>query len=156
MNDNYESLYARHRKAAGLTQERAAELLGVAVRTLAAWERGESTPPNARVLAMVDIYGSPTLAIEHLRYSNIIAYDVLPAVKAVPLAQAVCKLASAIRKLEAIHAEDQLLQIAADGKVSKLEEEGFRHIVDDLEEIIQAALQVKFAQDEEDGLLWHG
>ena len=147
MNDNYESLYARYRKAAGLTQERAAELLGVAVRTLAAWERGESTPPNARVLAMVDIYGSPTLAIEHLRYSNIIAYDVLPAVKAVPLAQAVCKLASAIRKLEAIHAEDQLLQIAADGRVDEIEKADYEQLLIELEPVMAAVLSLRYAAE---------
>ena len=147
MNDNYESLYARHRKAAGLTQERAAELLGVAVRTLAAWERGESTPPNARMLAMVDIYGSPALAIEHLRYSNIIAYDVLPAVKAVPLAQAVCKLASAIRKLEAIHAEDQLLQIAADGRVDEIEKADYEQLLIELEPVMAAVLSLRYAAE---------
>ena len=147
MNEQYESLYARHRKAAGLTQERAAELLGVAVRTLAAWERGESTPPNARVLAMVDIYGSPTLAIEHLRYSNIIAYDVLPAVKAVPLAQAVCKLASAIRKLEAIHAEDQLLQIAADGRVDEIEKADYEQLLIELEPVMAAVLSLRYAAE---------
>ena len=147
MNDNYESLYARHRKAAGLTQERAAELLGVSVRTLAAWERGESTPPNARVLAMVDIYGSPTLAIEHLRYSNIIAYDVLPAVKAVPLAQAVCQLASAIRKLEAIHAEDQLLQIAADGRVDEIEKADYEQLLIELEPVMAAVLSLRYAAE---------
>ena len=147
MNDNYESLYARYRKAAGLTQERAAELLGVAVRTLAAWERGESTPPNARVLAMVDIYGSPTLAIEHLRYSNIIAYDVLPAVKAVPLAQAVCQLASAIRKLEAIHAEDQLLQIAADGRVDEIEKADYEQLLIELEPVMAAVLSLRYAAE---------
>ena len=92
MSKDYESMYARHRNAAGMTQERAAELLGVAPRTLQAWERGESTPPNARVLAMCDIYTAPTLAIEHLRMCDIIAYDVLPPVKAVPVAQAVVRL----------------------------------------------------------------
>ena len=86
-NDTYETLYARYRKAAGMTQEYAAELLGVATRTLQAWERGESTPPNIRVLAMCDIYTAPTLAIEHLRMTNIIAYDTLPAVRAVPVAR---------------------------------------------------------------------
>ena len=115
MSKEYESMYARHRNAAGITQERAAELLGVAPRTLQAWERGESTPPNARVLAMCDIYCSPTLAIEHLRYSSIIAYDVLPPVRAVPVAQAVCQLLSAIRKLEEIHAGDKLLSALRGG-----------------------------------------
>ena len=145
MSKDYESMYARHRNAAGMTQERAAELLGVAPRTLQAWERGESTPPNARVLAMCDIYCSPTLAIEHLRYSSIIAYDVLPPVQAVPVAQAVCQLLSAIRKLEEIHAGDKLLEIAADGKVDEIERADFEQLLIELDPIMAAVLSLRYA-----------
>lgn len=148
MNETYESMYARHRKAAGITQERAAELLGVACRTLQAWERGESTPPNARVLAMCDVYVSPTLAIEHLRYSNIIAYDVLPPVREIPVAQAVCQLLSQIRKLESLHAGDSLLQIAADGQIDELEREQFDQLLIELEPIVAAVLALKYARGE--------
>ena len=48
---------------------------------------------------------------------------------------------------------DRLLQIAADGEVDELEVAGFRQILADLDEIVQAALQVKFAEDKEEGLL---
>ena len=146
-NDTYESMYARYRKAAGMTQEYAAELLGIAVRTLQAWERGESTPPNARVLAMVDIYCAPTLAIEHLRFSNIIAYDVLPAIKSMPLAQATCKLCSAILHLQEIHAGDQLLQIAADGKIDETERAQFDQLLIELEPLVEAAMSLKYARE---------
>ena len=146
MND-CESLYARYRKAAGLTQERAAELLGVAVRTLAAWERGESTPPNLRVLNMVDIYSAPTLAIEHLRYSNIIAYDVLPPLRAVPVAQTVCSLMAAVRRLEALHAGDRLLEIAADGKVDEIERADLDQLLIELEPVVAAAMSLRYATE---------
>ena len=146
-NETYESLYARYRKAAGMTQEYAAELLGVAVRTLQAWERGESTPPNIRVLAMCDIYCAPTLAIEHLRMTNIIAYDTLPAVRMVPVAQAVCSLISQIRKLEAIHAGDQLLQIAADGRIDEIERADYDQLLLELEPVVAAVLALKYARE---------
>ena len=146
-NETYESLYARYRKAAGMTQEYAAELLGVAPRTLQAWERGESTPPNIRVLSMCDIYCAPTLAIEHLRMTNIIAYDTLPAVRVVPVAQAVCSLLAQIRKLEAIHAGDQLLQIAADGKVDEIERADYDQLLIELEPVVAAVLALKYARE---------
>ena len=145
--DTYETLYARYRKAAGMTQEYAAELLGVAPRTLQAWERGESTPPNARVLAMCDIYTAPTLAIEHLRMCDIIAYDVLPPVKAVPVAQAVCALIAQIRKLEDLHAGDALLQIAADGKIDEIEKPDYDRLLIELEPLIGAVLSLKYARE---------
>lgn len=144
---DYESLYARYRRAKGLTQEHAAELLGVAVRTLQAWERGESTPPNARVLAMCDIYGQPSLAIEHLRMCDIIAYDVLPPVKAAPVAQAVCQLVSAMRRVEALHAGDRLLEIAADGKVDEMEKADFDQLLIELEPVMAAVLALKYARE---------
>lgn len=68
MNNRRDNMYASYRNAVGMTQEHAAELLGVAPRTLQGWERGESTPPNDKVLRMCDIYTAPTLAIEHLTY----------------------------------------------------------------------------------------
>jgi len=146
-NESYETLYARYRKAAGMTQEYAAELLGVSVRTLQAWERGESTPPNLRVLSMCDIYTAPTLAIEHLRMSNIIAYDVLPAVRAVPVAQAVCSLISQIRKFEELHAGDRLLEIAADGKIDQIERADYDQILIELEPMIEAVMSLRYAME---------
>ena len=76
MKSEFMTIYGRYRKVAGLTQERAAELLGVTVRSVAAWERGESVPPDMRVLAMADIYNAPTICIEHLRFNVAIARDV--------------------------------------------------------------------------------
>ena len=148
MSREWESMYARYRKAAGRTQENAAELLGVAVRTLAAWERGESIPPDARVLSMVDLYGDPALAIEHLRFNSAIAREIIPPVPALPLPQAVCQLLSAIRKLEAVHAGDQLLEIAADGRVDELERPAFEQLLEDLEPIMAAVLALKYAKEE--------
>ena len=147
MSGNRENLYARYRNASGMTQEHAAELLGVAPRTLQAWERDESTPPNAKVLRMCDIYTAPTLAIEHLRSSSIIAYDVLPPVRSVPMAQAVCQLLSAIRHLENIHAGDQLLQIAADGRVDEMERADFDQLLADLEPVTSAVLALRYAKE---------
>ena len=71
MNDEYRTMYARHRKAAGLTQEKAAELLGVAVRTLANWEAGIYVPPDDKVALMCDAYPAPTLALEAGRLAQV-------------------------------------------------------------------------------------
>ena len=146
MSQNWESMYGRYRKAAGMTQEYAAELLGVAPRTLAAWERGESKPSDERVLSMVDIYCAPTLAIEHLRATTAIARGILPPVDAVPLPQAVCQLLSAIRTLEEIHAGDRLLQIAADGKIDQVEQPVFDRLLEELEPVMAAVLALKYAR----------
>ena len=138
------TIYGRFRKAAGLTQERAAELLGVTVRSVAAWERGESVPPDMRVLAMADIYSAPTICIEHLRFN--VARDVLPPVPHVALPQAVCQLCAALRKVADEHAEDQLLAIAADGRVDDMEDRKFVELTEELDDVIAAALALRYAE----------
>nr|DAJ06948.1 MAG TPA: Helix-turn-helix XRE-family like protein [Caudoviricetes sp.] len=146
MKSERTTIYGRYRKAAGMTQEHAAELLGVAVRSLAAWERGETVPPDQRVLAMADIYNAPTICIEHLRFNVAIARDVLPPVPYVQLPQAVCQLCAALRKVQEEHAEDRLLAIAADGRVDELEQAQFVALADDLDDVIAAALALRYAE----------
>ena len=146
MKSDYITIYGRYRRAAGLTQERAAELLGVTVRSISAWERGESVPPDMRVLAMADIYSAPTLCVEHLRTNVAIARDVLPPVPHVALPQAVCQLCAALRKVQDEHAEDKLLAIAADGRVDEMEEHQFVALAEDMDDVIAAALALRYAE----------
>ena len=44
------------------------------------------------------------------------------------------------------HAEDQLLAIAADGRVDELEQEQFVALADDLDDVIAAALALRYAE----------
>ena len=100
MSVNDMTIYQTCRKVSGMTQERAAELLCVATRTLAAWESGERPVPDLRVADMVDLYGTPYLAMQHLRLYSALGPKVLPEVQLVPLPQAVCQLLSAIRAID--------------------------------------------------------
>ena len=67
MSSNCTNIYKRCRSAAGITQERASELLGVAPRTLSDYETGRTRPPDCAVSAMMDIYGCPELGYLHLQ-----------------------------------------------------------------------------------------
>ena len=46
MPEEYMNIYKAARRAAGFTQEHAAELLGVSVRSVADYETGQRLPPN--------------------------------------------------------------------------------------------------------------
>ncbi len=146
MNRDGQTIYQRYREAAGLTQEYAAELLGVSVRTLAAWEAGERQVPDIKVADMCDLYGIPVMAIQHLRLNSVIGQAVLPPVDALPLPQAVCQFCSAVRDIYRLDAEGRLMRIAADGKVDKLEQAEFAELLEALEPVIQAALALRYAQ----------
>lgn len=151
MSWNDMNIYATCRKAAGMTQERAAELLGVATRTLAAWESGERIPSSLRVADMVDLYATPVLAIQHLRLNSALAPDLLPEVRQVPLSQAVCQLCASIRRLQEIHAGDRLIEIAADGQVDEIERPEYDALLDDLEPVIAAVLTLRCVREEARG-----
>lgn len=146
MNRNCQTIYQRYREAADFTQERAAELLGISVRTLASWETGERTPPDCRVADMVDLYGIPVMAIQHLRLHSIIAQEALPPVDAVPLPQAVCSFCAAVRDVFRLDAEGRLMRIAADGKVDQLEQAEYKDLLEAIAPVVQAALALRYAE----------
>lgn len=146
-NDEYRSMYARHRKAAGITQEKAAELLGVAVRTLANWEAGIYTPPDDMVARMCDAYPAPMLALEHLRASSALAAGLIPEAAQLPLAQAVAQLLYCMRVFEQRHRADDLIWISSNGQVDEGEQTvRWCEISDELQDIVRAATQLRYAQ----------
>ena len=149
MSFNSTNRYARYRRAAGLTQERAAELLGCSVESVKAYETGTRLPPDSVVVTMCDVYGAPTLAFEHLRTASELGRAVVPVVQQVPLAQAVCELLRAIRAVEAANADDCLLQIAADGRVDEIEEGALWAILADLEAVVDAAMTLRCCAEAE-------
>ena len=138
------TMYARHRNAAGLTQEKAAELLGCAVRTVQAYESGEIIPPV--VALMCDVYPAPMLALEHLRASSSMGRALIPEVSRLPLAQAACQLIYQIQDFTSKNRPQDLVWISSNGKVDECEEQIFREIVDELEGIVQASIQLRYAQ----------
>lgn len=139
-------MYARHRNAAGLTQEKAAELLGCAVRTVQAYESGEIIPPDFVVALMCDVYPAPMLALEHLRASSSMGRALIPEVSRLPLAQAACQLIYQIQDFTSKNRPQDLVWISSNGKVDEGEEQIFREIVDELEGIVQASIQLRYAQ----------
>lgn len=140
------TMYARHRNAAGLTQEKAAELLGCAVRTVQAYESGEIIPPDFVVALMCDVYPAPMLALEHLRASSSMGRALIPEVSRLPLAQAACQLIYQIQDFTSKNRPQDLVWISSNGKVDEGEEQIFREIVDELEGIVQASIQLRYAQ----------
>jgi len=145
MDENGRNIYYNARRAAGLTQARWAEILGVSESAVRKYESGEILPEDDIVLSMADFSGLQILGTWHLRRKSMVAAQVLPPVERLPLAQAVVQLLAAIRDFHARHT-DALLHIASDGRVAPEELERFRGIVRDLHPLIQAAMQIDYAE----------
>lgn len=140
MQNNCTNIYQSARKIAGLTQERAAELLFLSPRSLADYESGLRLPPNGVADKMVTVYNSQLLAVQHLRNSTQIARDLLPDVKEMALPEAVLTLVDAVYSFADDRLDRELIDIARDGVISEDERERFDHVIDKIRDITAAAI----------------
>ena len=143
MPGEYLNPYQKARKTTCLTQEQAAERLGLSTESLKQYELGKRVPSNAVVWQMVQIYDTSWLALEHLRDTSE-ALGVLPEVTVQSLPTAAIQLINRVLDFADRHRDRQLLRIAEDGVIDEEERPEFDDIVRDLDGIVGAALQVKF------------
>lgn len=141
MYPEYPNLYQRARKATRLTQEEAAERIGVSPESMKQYESGRRVPPDGVVAKMVEVYDLPWLALEHSRATD--QLGVLPEVETKPLPQATITLTNRLR--DAADCINGLLRIAEDGVIDESERSEFDVIVQELRETIAAAYQVIYA-----------
>lgn len=144
MEQRTTNIYKNARQTAGLTQERWAEQLGVTADTVRLYESGRNYPSDEVAARMAEVAGMPVLGYWHLKLKSSLANDALPDVARVPLPQAVVGLLAAMDTIQPQVKE--LLVIALDGIVDEGETELFEDILDDLEDVVTAALAVKYAE----------
>lgn len=140
MQNDCTNIYQSARKIAGLTQERAAELLGLSTRSLADYESGLRLPPNDVADRMVTVYNSQLLAVQHLRNSTQFARDLLPDVQTMALPEAVLTLVDAVYAFADDRLDRELIDIARDGVISADERERFDRVIDKIRNITAAAI----------------
>ncbi len=148
MQNDCRNIYKTARQVAGLTQERAAEMLGISVRSLADYEQGIRIPQNHVVDGMVTVYNSQLLGIQHLRESANMARSLLPDVQEMRLPEAVLTLIDAIYDFADDRVDRELIDIARDGVIADDEKERFSRIVEKIRTITSAAMVVSCARTE--------
>lgn len=141
MAPQYPNIYQRGRKTTLLTQEEAAERLGISPETLKRYEGGRLTPPDETVARMCEVYGARWLALEHAKATD--RLGILPELEPKPLPMATISLTNRLR--DAADRLAGLLRIAEDGVIDDAERPEFDTIVQDLRETIAAAYQVIYA-----------
>ena len=149
MLTNGPNIYQAARKDGCLTQEQAAERLDVSETTVKAWEQGTRVPDNETVARMAELYGTPWLALEHLRSAGS-TLGVIPEITVQSLPTAAITLINRVLDFAERHRDRQLLRIAEDGVIDEKERPDFDAIVQDLDGIVGAALQVKYTSDAPD------
>lgn len=138
------NIYRTARTVAGLTQERWAEAVGVSVDSIRVYENGAVIPADETVKAMSEISGLAPLSYWHLCNKSALAADTLPEVDQLPLPQAVLQLLCAIADFSEDHG--RLVQLAADGQITRDEDLEWEGIKKRLDQVVKAAIQVKVAE----------
>jgi len=81
MKEASKNYYKECRENANLSQEQAAELLHISVRSLSDYENGKTIPFDDVVESMVDIYHTRLLGWIHLRNTSSLAMKCIPEVQ---------------------------------------------------------------------------
>ena len=143
MPGNNRNCYKIARRAAGLTQEAAAERLGLSVESLRAYETGGRIPPNEAVELMVILYNAQHLAYQHLHETNELYNRIVPALEDRDLIRTAVVLRNHLARLEQRRSLDRLLEIAEDDRIDEDERPEFLAIVAELREIVRGALELQ-------------
>lgn len=138
------NIYKTARRAAGLTQEQAAEQLYISVRSIAEYESGRTIPPDDVVCRMVDLYGDRSLAYLHLKQSTEVGRRYLPDLHILDLPRSVLKLQKEVK--DVMDVNSRMIDVACDGVVEEHESETWQNVVKELMEMIAAGLSVVFAR----------
>ena len=141
------NIYQTARKAAGLTQEAAAERLAVSDTSIRAYESGERLPGDDIVARMCAVYDTQFLGVQHLQLSAALLPVCIQEARPERLELAAIKLVNRIIAFANRHRNDQLLAIAEDGVIDEEERPQFLAIAAELDEIIRAALALRYTEE---------
>ena len=144
MSQVYRNIYQIAREATGLTQEKAAELIDVSVESIRAYETDRRIPPDKVVIKMIEVYGCQYLAYQHLKTSAEVGQKYMPNIELRDLPSAILKLQKEVTDF--IRRKDELIDIACDGVIDESERPVFESIVNELDDVVEAIMALKFAK----------
>lgn len=136
-----ENIYRKYRKLAGLTQEKAAEHLGISVDTIKRYENGSYMPSNDIARKMCLLYGDMKLAYEHLENSQV-GEMVLPNLKDKDLC---CSTLGFLNQLASMDKKKlEIVRIASDGIISDNEVDDWTELEDLIKGLIQSSYELLY------------
>lgn len=143
MSEEYRNIYKAARRSAGLTQEAAAEKLGISVESIRAYETGGRIPSNEIVESMVICYNTQYLAYQHLHETNALAAKIVPPLQERSMLEVAVRIYNRMKRFDAKDNVDKLMEIAEDGKIDDDERKLFDEIMSDLREIVQSSMELE-------------
>lgn len=142
MPEEYRNIYKTARKAAGLTQEAAAERLDISVESIRAYETGQRIPPNGVVARMAVTYNNLTLGYEHVRSTNDLMADIVPQLEQRSMMEVALRLYNRMKQFDRNNRLDRLMEIAEDDQIDDAERPEYEQIISDMREITKIGLEL--------------
>lgn len=148
MDKNAGNALKRARIAQGITQEKLAEMSGYSADAISAWENGTRAPSVPALELLGVCLSAPWLTGVYLREQADGALDdIVPAfTPGESVSKAVLCLVSRIYAFNDSHSDRRLLAIAADNVITPDERREFEAIVADIQEIVAAAMEVRYCE----------
>lgn len=143
MSEECRNIYKIARRAAGFTQEAAAEQLGLSVESVRAYETNQRIPPNDVVEQMVICYNAQRLAYQHLHETNTLVSRVVPELEPRNVMELAIRIYTRLDRFSQGRGVERLMAIAEDGKIDDTERPEFDAIMADLREIIKTGLELE-------------
>lgn len=137
------NIYKNARRVAGLTQEQAAEMLFISVRSVAEYEAGRIIPPDDVVCRMIELYRARHLAYLHLKNSSEVGRRYLPDLDIVDLPRSVLRLQKEVKDVTDINPD--IVDVACDGIIGEHEHHIWMRVEKELTEMVSAGLSVIFS-----------
>lgn len=145
MYEQWVNIYQTARESSGLTQEKAAERIGVSTESIRIYESGKRIPPDDVVVRMVDIYDARYLAYQHIKENVKAAGSLIPSnVEIKDLPTAVLRLQKEVNDFMKIR--EQMIDITCDGVISEDERPAWNRITKELDDISRAIMSLNFAK----------
>ena len=143
MPEDYSNIYKIARRAAGFTQESAAEQLEISVDSVRAYETSQRLPPSEVVERMVVCFHAPQLAYQHLHETNALISRVIPQLEQRSILEVAIRIYNRMRYFSQNACLERLLTIAEDGRIDDTERPEFDEIIEELRSIIQSGLELE-------------
>jgi len=144
MPNESRNIYKISRESAGLTQEKAAELLDISVRCLCDYESDKRRTPDITVIKMIEIYNAQYLAYQHLKTSAEVGQAYMPNIELRDLPSAILKLQKEVNDF--LRCREELIDITCDGVITEDERPRWDGILKELDDVAAAIMTVKFAK----------
>lgn len=131
MQNDTRNIYKIARRAAGYTQEAAAEMLNVSVESLRAYETDRRIPAGDVVLQMI-CYNCHQLPTQHLQETSALFNSVVPRLEERNMLEVAVRIYNRLRSFQEDNRLNRLLAIAEDGVIDDQERPEFETIIADL------------------------